>query len=79
MNRIVLLFVLVLVGCASGAMRTPEPLEEGQTDREFIVLRTGQTCEIKDAKIIACERNTFQYAENKADIEAMKEKEKEEK
>lgn len=76
MRTLLIIAALTLIeGCGNSAMRTPEPLVEGQTDREFIVLRTGQTCEIKGSKIIACERNTYRYAESKADVEAMTEKE----
>ena len=41
------------------------------THREFITLRTGQICEIKDTKIIACERRPGSGAETKQDIEAI--------
>ena len=78
---LIVMFVSVIMtmqGCAGSIMRTPAPLEEGQTDREFITLRTGQTCEVKGSKIIACERNTFRYAESKTDLEIMKEEAKEE-
>ena len=78
---LIVMFVSVIMsaqGCTGSIMRTPAPLEEGQTDREFITLRTGQTCEVVDTKIIACERNTFRYAESKADLEIMKEEAKEE-
>ena len=62
---------LLLTGCGNTAMRTPEPLVDGE-NREFITLRTGQICEVKNQKIVACERNTYKYAENKADLEQMK-------
>lgn len=65
------LLIIVLTGCANNSMRTPEPLDEGQTDREFITLRTGQICEVKGTKLVACERNTYRYAENKADLRQM--------
>jgi len=70
---------LLLTGCTNNAMRTPEPMidydqiasEITVTHREFITLRTGQICEVKGTKIVACERNTFRYAENKADLRQM--------
>ena len=72
---------VLLTGCANNAMRTPEPIAEPLVDlngviivthREFITLRTGQVCEVNEKqKIIACERNTFRYAESKADIKQM--------
>jgi hypothetical protein len=72
---------LSLFGCTNNAMRTPEPIAEPLVDlngmitvthREFITLRTGQICEVKKQKIVACERNTFRYAESKADLRQMK-------
>jgi len=73
MNFILLLalalVIVQLAGCAN-TMRTPEPLVDGE-NREFITLRTGQICEVKDTKIVACERNTYRYAENKADLRQM--------
>ena len=41
------------------------------TKREFVTLRTGQVCEVKDGKIVACERNPSIYAETVEDIEAI--------
>ena len=65
-------------------MRQPEPIAHFEgigeaitvTHREFVTLRTGQVCEVKDQKIVACERNTFKYAESKADLNQMIENEK---
>ena len=54
--------LLSLFGCTNNAMRTPEPIVDGE-GREFITLRTGQICEVKKQKIVACERNTYRYAE----------------
>ena len=62
--------LLSLFGCTNNAMRTPEPIVDGE-GREFITLRTGQICEVKKQKIVACERNTYRYAENKADLRQM--------
>ena len=74
---------LLLTGCTNNAMRQPEPLAEPMVDftgmitvehRKFVTLRTGQVCEVNDKqKIVACERNTYRYAESKADIRQMEE------
>ena len=79
MRNSLIIVGLLLTGCTNNAMRTPEPMLSyeqlaGQinvTKREFITLRTGQICEVKKQKIVACERNTFRYAENKADLRQM--------
>lgn len=66
---------LSLVSCASKPGTLIVHSEEEAASRNLIVLRTGQTCEVENMKIVACERNTFRYAETKHDIEAMKEDE----
>ena len=79
MRNSLIIVGLLLTGCTNNAMRTPEPMLSyedfaGQITvehREFITLRTGQICEVKKQKIVACERNTYRYAENKADLRQM--------
>lgn len=68
-NSLIVLFIL-LPACSNNAMRTPEPLVDGE-EREFVTLRTGQICEVKNTKLVACERNTYRYAESKADLQQM--------
>lgn len=73
------ILLLLLSGCTNNAMRQPEPIAHFEgigeaitvTHREFVTLRTGQVCEVKDTKIVACERNSFRYAESKADLNQM--------
>lgn len=81
MRNSLTVLLLLLTGCGNPAMRTPEPIAEPMVDlngviivehREFITLRTGQVCEVNEKrKIIACERNTFRYAESKSDLRQM--------
>lgn len=69
MKTSILLTCVVFAGCTN-TMPTPEPRTEGD-EREFITLLSGQICEIKDTKIVACERNTYRYAESKSDLKQM--------
>jgi len=78
MSKILFIAALALIGgCASRPGTLIVDQDNPADGRNFIELRTGQTCELKGTKIINCERNTYRYAENKADLEQMKQKEKE--
>ena len=77
MNKLVhsILIAILLTGCASKPTTTIDWGNiENQitvTHREFITLRTGQICEIKDKKIVECEKNPSMYAESVDDIKAI--------
>ena len=81
-NFVVLSMVALIIFCLASCTSQPKQMEPilsyeelagmiTVTHRKFITLRTGQICEVKDTKIVACERNTYRYAENKADLRQM--------
>ena len=80
---VALIFVWVIAtiaGCASTETRPMVDWDEiaseiTVTHREYITLRTGQVCEIKQDKIVSCERDASLYAESVEDIKAIVEEE----
>jgi len=66
--------LLVIAGClvlVTGCASKPDVLhgyEIEDPERNFIQLRTGQLCEVKEMQIVACISNPYLYAESKHDI-----------